>query len=286
MHNTVTNPVVKPGLLTRIWTHPFVRAVVGIVLTFAPIPLTMIAAQALVEKPYRVVWPQLLAALLTFLAYRFFAHRIEKRSLTELTTNGALRETGQGVLLGAGLVAGTFLLLGVAGVYQLNGINQVGLTLLWPLAEMILVGMAEEMVFRGVVFRITENAIGSRWAIAISALLFGLVHVPNDGGLSIVPIAGVIAYGVLQAAIYMCTRRLWLCIGGHVAWNYCVGQIFSSTVSGHSPEVGLLRGQLSGNTLLTGGQFGVEGSVITLLLICATAVYFLRRASSLHRFVR
>ncbi|HEX8956396.1 MAG TPA: CPBP family intramembrane glutamate endopeptidase, partial [Burkholderiaceae bacterium] len=85
--------------------------------------------------------------------------------------------------------------------------------------------------------------------------------------------------GVLQAAIYLRTRRLWMCIGNHIAWNYCVGQIFSTTVSGHGPEAGLLRGELGGAEFLTGGAFGVEGSLVTVVVIGAVAAWLLRGAT-------
>jgi hypothetical protein len=76
----------------------------------------------------------------------------------------------------------------------------------------------------------------------------------------------------------MKTRRLWVCIGTHIGWNYCLSQVFSSTVSGHAATDGLLHGQLVGNAMLTGGAFGVEGSLIALLLIAAAAAFWLRRA--------
>jgi membrane protease YdiL (CAAX protease family) len=277
METTLNITAAKSGLTSRLMAHPLVRVVLGVVLTFAAVPLIMIVASKLVEKPYRIVWPQLLAAVLVWLGYRFYVRRIEKRQPTELATRGMALELGKGLLLGAGLVASTFAVLAALGAYRLDGVNAVSIMILVPLAELILVGMAEEMVFRGVIFGVTERSLGSKAAIVISALIFSLAHLPNEG-VSALGIAAIAAYGVLQAAIYMKTRRLWACIGTHVGWNYCLSQIFSSTVSGHSSTDGLLRGELMGNTVLTGGVFGVEASLITLLLITAAAAFWLRRA--------
>jgi membrane protease YdiL (CAAX protease family) len=209
--------------------------------------------------------------------YRFYVHRIEKRQPTELATRGMARELGAGLLLGAGLVALTFAVLAVLGGYQFGGVNALSIRMLLPLAELVLVGMAEEMMFRGVIFGVTERSLGSKPAIVISAVLFSLAHLPNEG-VSVLAIGVIAVYGVMQAALYMKTRRLWACIGTHIAWNYCISQVFSSTVSGHAATDGLLRGELVGNAMLTGGVFGVEGSVITLLLIAAAAAFLLRRA--------
>lgn len=257
--------------------HPVVRIVLGLVLTFAAVPLTMIIVSKLVEKPYRILWPQLLAAVLVWFGYRFYVRRIEKRQPSELATPGMARELGSGLLLGTGLVALTFAVLAALGVYRFAGVNAMSMLLLAPLAELVLVGMAEEMMFRGVIFGVTERALGSKSAIVISALVFSLAPLPNEG-VSVLAIAVIAAYGVLQAALYMKTRRLWVCIGTHIAWNYCVSQVFSSTVSGHAATDGLLRGALVGNAMLTGGVFGVEGSLIALLLITAAAAFWLRRA--------
>jgi hypothetical protein len=265
--NLATNNATRTA---RFMAYPLVRIILGIVLTFVAVPLTMGIVSKLVEKPYRMVWPQLLAAVLVWCGYRFHVRRIERREPTELSTQGMGRQLGLGLLIGVALVTATFGVLAALGVYRFAGFNAPGWMLLVPLAELVLVGMAEEMVFRGVIFGVTEKALGAKWAVVISALLFSLAHLPNDG-MSALAVAVIAAYGVLQALLYLKTRRLWACIGTHIAWNYCVSQVFSSTVSGHSANAGLMRGELVGNPMLTGGVFGVEASVVTLLLIGAAA---------------
>lgn len=275
MEQSLSMPIDKPTLTARVMAHPLVRIVLGIVLTFGAVPLVMIAATKLVEKPYRIVWPQLLAAVLVWFGYRFYVRRIEQRQPAELALAGMGRELGLGLLIGAGLVGLTFATLAALGVYRFGGVNSPGMVaMLVPLAELVLVGMAEEMVFRGIIFGVVQRSLGNKAAIVISALLFSLAHLPNDG-VSVVAIAVIAAYAVMQAALYMKTRRLWICIGTHVAWNYCVSQVFSSTVSGHAASSGLLRGELAGNALLTGGAFGVEGSLVSLVLITIVAVFYL-----------
>lgn len=275
----------KKSLLARLMAYPLVQIVLGMVLTFAAIPLVMGIASHLLDKPYRILWPQLLAAALVWCAYRFYVRHIEKRQPVELALPGMARELGRGLLLGAGLVGLTFLVLAMLGVYQLNGVNALHAALLLPLAELLLVGMAEEMMFRGILFGVTARALGNKAGIVISSLLFALAHLPN-AGFSLLAIAAIAAYGVLQAALYLQTRRLWVCIGTHVGWNYCVSQVFSSTVSGHAATGGLLRGELAGNTLLTGGAFGVEASLVTILLIGTVAAYVLRLALASEKAAR
>ncbi|MDO8074644.1 type II CAAX endopeptidase family protein [Janthinobacterium sp. SUN176] len=277
MMDSTLSMATKKSPLARLMAYPLVQIVLGMVLTFAAVPLVMGLASQLVDKPYRILWPQLLAAVLVWFGYRFYVRRIEKRQPTELAMPGMAGELGRGLLFGTGLVALTFGVLAALGVYQFSGVNALSVLLLLPLAELVLVGMAEEMMFRGILFGVTARALGSKAAIVISSLVFALAHLPN-AGFSLLAIIALVAYGVLQAALYMQTRRLWVCIGTHIGWNYCVGQVFSSTVSGHAATDGLLRGELAGNTVLTGGAFGVEGSLVTVLLIGAVAAYVLRLA--------
>jgi membrane protease YdiL (CAAX protease family) len=277
MMDSTLSMATKKSPLARLMAYPLVQIVLGMVLTFAAVPLVMGLASLLVEKPYRILWPQLLAALLVWCGYHFYVRHIEKRRPTELAIPGMAGELGRGLLFGAGLVALTFGVLAALGVYQFSGVNALHIVLLLPLAELVLVGMAEEMMFRGILFGVTARALGSKAAIVISSLVFALAHLPN-AGFSLLAIIALVAYGVLQAALYMHTRRLWVCIGTHVGWNYCVSQVFSSTVSGHAATGGLLRGELAGNTVLTGGAFGVEASLVTILLIGAVASYVLRLA--------
>ncbi len=68
--------------------YPLVQIVLGMVLTFAAVPLMMGIASQLVAKPYRILWPQLLAAVLVWFGYRFYVRRIEKRQPAELATTG------------------------------------------------------------------------------------------------------------------------------------------------------------------------------------------------------
>ena len=183
------------------------QIVLGMVLTFAAVPLVIGIASQLVVKPYRILWPQLLAAVLVWFGYQFYVRHIEKRHPAELAIPGMVRELGRGLLLGAGLVVLTFAVLAALDVYQFSGVNAVSILLLLPLAELVLVGMVEEMMFRGILFGVTSRALGDKAAIMISSLVFALAHLPN-AGFSLLAILAITAYGVLQAALYMRTHKL------------------------------------------------------------------------------
>lgn len=127
----------------------------------------------------------------------------------------------------------------------------------------------EEVVMRGVVFRILEQWLGSWIALVISAAVFGLLHLLNPGVTLLNASAVMMEAGIMLAAAYMLTRRLWFCIGSHFAWNFMQGGVFSAAVSGGAAS-GLLQAKLVGPVWLTGGTFGIEASVIAVA-VCLMA---------------
>ena len=122
---------------------------------------------------------------------------------------------------------------------------------------------------RGIIFRITEESLGTWLALAISAVIFGLLHLVGPDSTLQGAVAIMVGPSVLLAGAYKVTGRLWFPIGIHAAWNFTQGGIFGVTISGH-PGEGWLQGTLTGPGWLSGGSFGVEGSVVATL-ICLLA---------------
>jgi membrane protease YdiL (CAAX protease family) len=245
--------------------NPVVRIFIGTLLVWLPAPLVTKTAHALIPAPYGHIWPTVLASALIWLAYRFFVLRIERRPMFELSTRGAPRELGLGLLVGLLMQVLLFGVLLFLGVYRVDGFAAPGLAMLSVVPLYVGVALLEEFVGRGIVFGISRQALGTVWAVVISSLFFGLVHAPNVGA-NPIGLLTCTAFGMLFAAAYLATGRLWLCIGIHFAWNFAQSQVFSSLVSGTSDGAGIIRGHLTGPAWLTGGTFGSEGSVVALAL--------------------
>ncbi len=206
--------------------------------------------------------------------YAGYARFIERRPVSELSLQGLGREWGTGALIGAGLYTACVLILIGLGVYRIEGLNPW--TFVIPAVAMALSsGMFEELVFRGVLFKSVEDLAGSWVALAVSSLVFGLVHLANPTSTLIGALFISVEAGLLLAAAYMLTRRLWLSIGFHMSWNYTQSAIFSGIVSGGVAEPGLIRSNIKGPTILTGGSFGLESSVIAFALCTATGLVLL-----------
>lgn len=209
-----------------------------------------------------------------FAVYIGLVRLIERRPVTELALPGMGRELGIGLLVGAGLYTACILVLMVLGIYKIDGLNPVSY-MLPAIAIPLSSGIFEELLFRGVLFRIVEEWLGSWISLVVSSLVFGLVHLMNPAATLMGAIFISVEAGILLAAAYMLTRRLWMSMGFHIAWNYTQSGVFSGIVSGSDTDPGLIKPVIDGPTLLTGGTFGVESSVIAFMFCTAAGVILL-----------
>ncbi|RDV02444.1 CPBP family intramembrane metalloprotease [Sphingorhabdus pulchriflava] len=206
--------------------------------------------------------------------YFGFARWVERREVSELALPGMVKEMGVGILIGSGLYTGCMLILMAMGIYRMDGFNPVSF-LVPAIASALSSGFLEELLFRGALFRIVEEWLGSWISIIISSAVFGLVHLANPDATLIGALFISVEAGLLLAAAYMVTRRLWMSIGFHVSWNYTQSAVFGGIVSGGIAEPGLIKPILNGPDLLTGGQFGLEASLTAFLLCTTTGVILL-----------
>jgi membrane protease YdiL (CAAX protease family) len=223
----------------------------------------------------------------TYFAYWIYVRYLEKRELTELGSSNAFQEIGLGSLIGFGLFSFIIAILWLLGLYRINGIDFALLSFMGALVGAFVSAFAQEMIFRAVIYRITEEWLGIWWALLISAWLFGLIHLSSAGATIFSALAVALQAGVVLAAVYALTHRLWMALGLHMAWDFANDGIFGVGVAGQSGQAlhGLLQADLNGPKLLTGGAFGVEASIITLVVMLIAGISLLRKAYEKGYFV-
>jgi uncharacterized protein len=279
-----TSASTPPGLARRILRSPLVRILVLGFILLMMMSLNTDVMTSYAGDPFKSVQHIVALAIAGFAVYGAYASFIEQRPVSELALPGMGRELGIGLLIGAGLYATCELILMMLGIYRIDGLNSLNF-MIPAIAMALSSGVYEELLFRGVLYRSVETWFGSWAALAVSSLVFGLTHLINpeatlEGALFI-----AIEAGILLAAAFMLTRRLWLSMGFHVAWNYTQSAIFSSIVSGNEAAQGLIRSTVKGPALLTGGNFGVESSVHALLLCTTTGIVMLVMAAKRGKIV-
>lgn len=265
----------------RVLRHPLARMLAASLAMVLALALSFALMEGLLPKAHGIAWPNAVAALACALGYWIHAHRVERREVTELGGAGALSETACGAGLGVLLGLLTLAPLWGLGYYRIEGVGD-GAPLLDQAPEMLLVAVFEELLIRGVIFRIAEQAWGSRRALAISTVIFVAAHLP--GAISWMGMLVTAAASLAFTAAYQLSRRLWLPIGMHFAWNYLFSAVFSVPVSGH-PAKGWLQGSMRGPEWLSGGAYGIEATATALLVWSVAAALLLRRAHLRGKFM-
>ncbi|MFI6885150.1 lysostaphin resistance A-like protein [Streptosporangium canum] len=221
----------------------------------------------------------LATAVLAVIVYARVVRWSERREPVEVARQGATRALTRGTLIGVALFAAVIVNIALVGGYRIDGLGSltgaIGL-----IGFMAAAAVTEELLFRGILFRIIEERTGTWLALVLTGLLFGLSHLFNPHASLWGALAIAIEAGGMLAAAYAATRTLWVPIGVHFGWNFAAAGIFGTEVSGNGATQGLLHGVTSGPALLTGGEFGPEASpyaVVFGLLLTVAFMWLARR---------
>jgi membrane protease YdiL (CAAX protease family) len=205
----------------------------------------------------------ILSFLLVFLCRKI----IDRRSFESLGFN--LAHFYPDAVIGFAL--GTFLVCtGALILYYMNYLSWIDIeysqgNFIFSLGLIAMIAVSEELIFRGYVLRNLMKSFNKWIALVISAVLFSIVHYSNTG----IPTLGfvnVFLGGLVLGVAYIITRSLWLPIFFHLSWNFIQGPILGFRVSGLTFE-SIMSIETKGPTLITGGEYGFEGSVISTILL-------------------
>jgi len=232
-----------------------------------------------------------LEAIVAGITLTIFWRLIDRRPWSDLGlgTTGFGGEVIMGLFMGPALLGISALLLLLSGHLQWTDITFDANSLFISLGLMALVAFSEELVFRGYILKNLLETFGypstqkNKWiALGVSALLFAIFHL-NNPGMNTLAFINLILAGFLLGLNYIYTGNLWFAVGLHFSWNFFQGPLLGFRVSGlNLPS--LLQAETKGDLMLTGGDFGLEGSIlntaITLTAILVLAWAFERKYNS------
>lgn len=213
---------------------------------------------------------------------------LRRKSIFEVTGRPDVRwlaEFGSGAALGFLLMAAPALVLGVGGWVRWEvGVIQpaaIGATVMLMAGVVV----AEELLFRGVLFQRMIGGLGFWPAQIVVGLFFVLTHLNNpgmEGATRVWAGVNIFAASILFGLAFVRTRSLALPIGLHFMANVTQGLILGFGVSGTS-EPGLLRPMLAPRLdWLTGGAFGLEASLPGLIAVLLAVGIFTTRVGIHH----
>ncbi|MBS1667747.1 MAG: CPBP family intramembrane metalloprotease [Bacteroidetes bacterium] len=247
-------------------------------LMFAPIkPSELITdlPQAIDNLANNSLW---LMALIEFLsamvAVYLFRKFVDRKNLLSLgiSLDGHFSEIMTGFFLAPAIIG-----LGVIFLFftkhlewDSNDFNAQSFAI--DLGTLVLIAISEEIVFRGYVLNNLMQSFHKWIALVVSSLLFALFHLSNPG-ISILPLMSLFLVGILVGLNYTYTQNLWFSIALHFSWNFFQGILYGFKVSGIQ-LYSLLQANLKGDSTITGGDFGFEGSVLATALLFFVVVIF------------
>ena len=285
-------PRIQNGFLRAIIFMPLWLITMGIVVTIGSIIVMTIsgvdmADQAAVEALFDVSFDSPVMLTLTafqvlgsFCALWLATKFIDRKPLMSIGLS--VKDKANEMLVGLGFalafIGGLFLLLWLLGAITITGYVGFKPGVFFVSMMLFLAAFDEELIFRGYILNSMMDS-SSRWvALAGSSALFALMHAGNPSVWSNwVPMTELFAAGFILGISYTFTKNLWFPTFFHFGWNFFQG-LFGFEISGINVDSWkMISHENTGNVpdIISGGAFGIEGSVITLscTIICTYFIY-------------
>ena len=225
-----------------------------------------------------------LGTLLTVWIYRKF---IDRKSLISLGLyfRDYKIDLYQGLAWGLGMVAAGFSILYLFNIVSIVEVNFNFGSLLGYFVLFSFVSLNEEIMIRGYILNNLSQSMNKYIALIVSSVLFSAMHLSN-ANISLIPFINIILAGILLGIYYLHKQNLWFPIGMHMTWNYFQGPVLGFEVSGTKTYT-LVTQNVEGNVLITGGEFGFEGSVLAtfIIIIAIIVIHFQYRNTDLSKSV-
>lgn len=235
--------------------------------------LMEIGTEIMMQEKYLI--PSLFCTVFGTLISIIYCRFIEARHLTSM---GMRKEKAgihylQGLLVGFVMISGATLLsvlFGISDITMCTSINWGVIVLFF--FGFIVQGMSEEFIFRGYLM----NTLGGRhnpWlAVIISSAAFSLAHILNPG-FNVFIFLNLTLFGIFAGLYMIAFDDIWGACAIHSIWNFTQGNFYGISVSGTGVNESVFRTKaVSSITLLSGGDFGIEGSVVTTIVLIAACI--------------
>ncbi len=234
------------------------------------------------SNPYSQTLIEYLPQNIGFVAALVIMRRyIFKRSFAEtgLVKRGFLPHTGLGFGQSTLLIVLGFLILWVLEkllmrTYLFDPATFGGLLILFFFQS-----LSEEVMTRGFLLATIGHYFGSFWGLILSASLFSLLHFRNPN-FDWIAAANIFLAGLVMGLLFLKYRNLWACTGFHWGWNFMQSAFFDFNVSGFD-VTSFIRFTPLAPAWLTGGTFGFEGSILSVVFLLAFTVYLWRKVDFL-----
>jgi uncharacterized protein len=275
---TENKPLVPFG-----WLRALLYILVSLVLTLIASGVTVLtnAGTEVIEKGEQSIKSLLLTYIIMsiiLVGFAFLMKRfVEKQSIASIgfQWKGYSSQAAAGFFLALLILCTGSLILVILKFLFFTGVQVDTGNLLYSFLLFIIVAFTEEIAFRGYILNNLMQSTNKWVALTITSLIFALFHFTNPSGDGLLPMLNIFVAGFLLGINYIYTKNLWFAIFLHFGWNFFQGPILGYEVSGFAASA-FFQQAMKGPALLTGGDFGFEGSLICLILNIFACVFLWR----------
>jgi uncharacterized protein len=265
--------------LQKISNFFITKIIIGIIVVGGSVALTEWSGRSLLNKTpltddVKNIIIAITESIIALMSYILLFRVYEKRQIKELSLSTFGKHALMGFLAGLILQSLFILIIYISGGYVVTHVNPASF-LLPGFTTALIAGFVAEIIIRGIIFRFTEEKTGTVTALIILMLLFALMHLNAAGATVLSVLCTATQAGLLLSAAYVYTRSLWFTIFLHFAWDFAEPGIYGAINPGNTIEKSLFTSKISGPELLTGGQFGPQNSIQSLIFCLAAAILFL-----------
>ena len=231
-----------------------------------------------VSAPPAIMIPTLISTVFGTIISMVYCRFGEMRSLGSMGVRKRKLVPHYLIGLGIGTVLMTAIVLlsalfGAQKISFCSGVNFGLIGLYW--IGWFFQGMSEEFIFRGYLM----NTVGGKHnfiiALTVSSLAFALAHAANPGFGPFV-LVNLALFAVFAGLYMILTDDIWGGCAIHSIWNCTQGNLYGISVSGTNEMESVMKTVAdSDSKLLTGGAFGIEGSIFTTIVLLAASAMVL-----------
>jgi membrane protease YdiL (CAAX protease family) len=219
--------------------------------------------------------PIVAASILSIVLVLIFTKLLFKKDPTVLglDVNKQGRVAFSGACLGIFLITAGSLILYAGDWLEWSPTDAPASDIILLSALLLLSAFSEELVFRGFVLGRLLNVTNRLMALLVSSAIFALFHI-NNPEVSPIAVVNIFLGGLVLGITYSYSRNIWFGLMLHFSWNFVQGPILGIPVSGLVLP-SLVSSQTQGPEMITGGQFGLEASLIqgALLAVCCIVLW-------------
>ncbi len=238
------------------------------------------ATATIISASPKIMIPSLLSTIFGTVTSIVYCRNIEVRPISSM----GVRKRKLIPHYLTGLLVGIIMMSAIAMLSIITGVNSislcsninVGIILLYLLGFFVQ-GMSEEFIFRGYFMTTIGGYHSTVLAVGISSSAFALANVLNPG-FGILSCINLVLFGVFAGLYMICFNDIWGVCGIHSIWNFMQGNFYGISVSGTSNTESVFRTTAETSySFLSGGEFGIEGSIFTTIILSAgIAIVFLK----------